>query len=141
MTAYRDQPETLGAPLGLYSHVASARPGTLIAIAGQTGVFPSGELAGDGSVAAQTVQCFANLRLALESVGLVVGDILKTTTFLVGRPSVELFMAARSDLFDDWYPDGRYPPNTLLIVEGLVEERFLVEIEALAVAPEDPTGS
>jgi hypothetical protein len=42
-------------------------------------------------------------------------------------------MTARMEVFGEIYPDGKYPPNTLLLVPGLVEERFVVEVEALAV--------
>jgi enamine deaminase RidA (YjgF/YER057c/UK114 family) len=134
--AYHDRPEGLGPPLGLYSHVATGGPGTLIAVAGQVGVDARGELTGDGSVAAQTEQAFANLGVALASAGAGYGDIVKSTTFLVGRSSVEPFMAARGKVFSSHFPEGRFPPNTLLIVAGLVEERFQVEIEAFALLPE-----
>jgi hypothetical protein len=30
------------------------------------------------------------------------------------------------------FPDGAYPPNTLLIVDRLVQERFLVEVQTIA---------
>ena len=133
MTTYHEQPDTMGPPLGLYSHIASAAGGSLIAIAGQTGVTADGALTGDGSVDAQTTQSFVNLGLALTAASASFSDVLKTTTFVVGRSSVAPFMAARRRVFEEIYPDGRFPPNTLLIVEGLVEERFLVEIEAFAV--------
>jgi hypothetical protein len=30
------------------------------------------------------------------------------------------------------FPDGRYPPNTLLIADRLVGEKFLIEVQAVA---------
>jgi hypothetical protein len=30
------------------------------------------------------------------------------------------------------FPDGKYPPNTLLIVDRLVKEEFLVEVQTIA---------
>jgi hypothetical protein len=30
------------------------------------------------------------------------------------------------------FPDGKYPPNTLLIVDRLVQEPFLVEVQTVA---------
>lgn len=126
------QPEGLATPLGRYSHVALAR-GELVAVAGQVGVLASGELAGDGSLAAQTRQAFANVAAALSSVGLSPADVFKTTTYLVGADGLEEFMAARGEAFAQLYPGGDYPPNTLLVISRLVEERFRVEVEALAV--------
>jgi hypothetical protein len=31
------------------------------------------------------------------------------------------------------FPDGKYPPNTLLIIDRLVQEQFLIEIQTIAV--------
>jgi hypothetical protein len=30
------------------------------------------------------------------------------------------------------FPDGKYPPNTLLIVDRLVQEPFLFEVQTVA---------
>jgi len=30
------------------------------------------------------------------------------------------------------FPDGKFPPNTLLMVDRLVNEKFLVEVQAVA---------
>lgn len=127
------QPPGLGTPLGRYSHVAVARGSEVVAVAGQVGIDASGELAGDGSVGAQARQAFRNVSTALAAVGLSPTDVLKTTTYIVGADGLEEFMAARGEIFSELFPDGGYPPNTLLIVSRLVEERFRVEVEALAV--------
>ena len=34
--------------------------------------------------------------------------------------------------FPRMFPDGKYPPNTLLIIDRLVQEQFLVEVQAVA---------
>jgi enamine deaminase RidA (YjgF/YER057c/UK114 family) len=44
-------------------------------------------------------------------------------------------LTARTELFPTLYPDGDYPPNTLLVISGLVCEEFLVEIKAVAALP------
>jgi hypothetical protein len=31
------------------------------------------------------------------------------------------------------FPDGKYPPNTLLVIDRLVQEQFLIEIQTVAV--------
>jgi enamine deaminase RidA (YjgF/YER057c/UK114 family) len=41
-------------------------------------------------------------------------------------------MNARRELFEELYPNGACPPNTLLVVDRLVEKEFLVEVEAIA---------
>jgi enamine deaminase RidA (YjgF/YER057c/UK114 family) len=42
-------------------------------------------------------------------------------------------MKARSEIFPQYFPDGVYPPNTLLVISQLVRPDLLVEIEAIAV--------
>ncbi len=126
------QPTGLGAPLGKYSHISIARGSELITVAGQVGITPDGELAGDGGLGAQTAQAFRNVMTALASLGLGARDIFKTTTLLVGNGNVGEFMLARTAIFEELFPDGEYPPNTLLVVSRLVEERFLIEVEAFA---------
>jgi enamine deaminase RidA (YjgF/YER057c/UK114 family) len=44
-------------------------------------------------------------------------------------------MKARQEVFPGWFPDGAYPPNTLLVVSRLVRPELRVEIEAMAVRP------
>ena len=61
--------------------------------------------------------------------------MVEFTTYLVGRESVPPFLEARAALFSTLFPDGDYPPNTLLVVDGLVREDFLVEIKAVAALP------
>ena len=122
-------------PLGAYSQAIRVKAGELLYIAGQVGVDKDGNLAGDGRMAAQTRQTYENLGAILESVGASFSDVVEFTTYLVGRNSVQPFMAARSDIFPSLYPNGDYPPNTLLVIEGLVREEFLVEIKAVAALP------
>jgi enamine deaminase RidA (YjgF/YER057c/UK114 family) len=127
------KPQDLGEPLGRYSHIAVATGTEIVAVAGQVGIVSSGELAGDGSVSAQTRQAFQNVVTALGAVNLGPRDVFKTTTYLVGAENLDEFMEARKSAFAEIFPDEGYPPNTLLIVARLVEARFAVEVEAFAV--------
>ena len=127
------RPQGLGEPLGKYSHISIAPPGQIVTVAGQVGITASGELAGDGGLTAQTRQAFENVAIALRSAGLETRDIFKTTTYLVGADNISEFMAARTAAFGELFPDGQFPPNTLLVVQRLVEERFTVEVEAFAI--------
>ncbi|MEV5013477.1 RidA family protein [Streptomyces rochei] len=122
----------LGKLYGAYSP-ASSGSGTLHSVAGQLGGLPDGSLPGDGSIFAQTKQSFANVQTVLNGIGLTFADVLRFNTFIVGRASIPEFMDARREVFAEIYPNGEYPPNTLVLVDGLVEEQFSVEIEALAI--------
>jgi enamine deaminase RidA (YjgF/YER057c/UK114 family) len=44
------------------------------------------------------------------------------------------FMAFRLREFPKTFPDGKYPPNTLLTADRLVKEAFPVEVQMIAAA-------
>jgi enamine deaminase RidA (YjgF/YER057c/UK114 family) len=127
------QPDGLGEPLGRYSHISVAAGSEIVTVAGQVGITKEGELAEDGSLTAQVWQVFRNLRTALETQGMGLSDVFKFTTYLVGADNIDEFMAARTAAYAEFFPGGEYPPNTLLVVARLVEERFTVEVEAFAI--------
>ena len=128
-------PDELPKPLGAYSHLASGR-GRLVGIAGQVGADGEGNVVGVDDCAAQVVQTFENVRLALAAEGLRPQDLLQLTTYLVDADHISAFFEARARVFADMFPDGSYPPNTLLVIDRLVQPELLVEMSALAVAPE-----
>ena len=119
-------------PLGAYSVGMSVNAQRLIYVAGQVGVDLSGALVGPGDAAAQTRQVFQNIGGVLESAGAGFNNVVEFTTYVVGREAVQGFIDGRNQVFPEIFPDGDYPPNTLLVVDGLVREEFLVEIKAVA---------
>ena len=127
-------PQTLANPLGLYSHVSRVRCSELVFIAGQVAVDKHGALVGADDLVGQARQVFANLSEALKSESLTFGNVVKFNTYLVGAANIPKFMNARRELFEELYPDGKCPPNTLVVVERLVEKEFLIEIEAVAAS-------
>ena len=122
-------------PLGAYSQAMEVQPGRLLYIAGQVGLDAHGNLPRAGDAAAQTRQAFENLGNVLSGSGASFANVVEFTTYLVGRESIQPFIDTRSRLFSGLFPDGQYPPNTLLLVAGLVREELLVEIKAVAVLP------
>ena len=91
-----------------------------------------GDLVGSGDLAAQTRQTFDNLGRVLASVGASFGSVVEFTIYLVGRESLAGFREARDEIFPTMFPDRDYPASTLVIVSGLVREKLLVEIKAVA---------
>ena len=61
--------------------------------------------------------------------------MVEFTTYLVGRESVQPYLAARTEVFPPIFPGKDYPANTLLIISGLILEELLVEIKAVAALP------
>src|SRR5215217_4504200 len=116
-----ENPNTVGAPLGAYSHLA--RAGDLLFVAGQVGVTADGSPAGP-DVESQLRQTFDNLAAVLDSAGGGLRDVVKFTTYLTQASNIEAFFAARTELFRTIYPKGEFPPNTLLVVDRLVSADF-----------------
>lgn len=126
-------PETLSPPAGTYSHVARVPAGaTLVVIAGQVAVAPDGAFVGAGDIEAQCSEIFANLESALAAAGAGWSNVIQTMTFLTRREDVAALRAWRNREYPRLWPDGRYPPNTLLVVSGLASEEMLLEVQALA---------
>ncbi|MGH6816987.1 MAG: RidA family protein [Hyphomicrobiaceae bacterium] len=126
-------PPSAGPVQGLYSHVARVKPGELAFIAGQVGIDRSGQVPAD--VGAQVNAVFDALGRILKDLGGDFSNVVRFTTYLTGADDIAPFMAARKELFPTLFKDGKYPPNTLLIVDRLVKPEFKVEIEAIAALP------
>jgi len=125
-------PKGFGAPLGMYSHGMIAAGGELVVVAGQVGIRPDGTLAGPDA-GAQTRQALENVRAVVQAGGASMRDVVRLQTFLTRAEDIPEFMKARAETFPRLFADGAYPPNTLLVVSGLVRPELLVEIEAMAV--------
>jgi enamine deaminase RidA (YjgF/YER057c/UK114 family) len=125
----------LGPVLGMYSHGMVAPAGEIVVVAGQVGADASGRSVGPGDVGAQTRQALANVDAVLRAAGASMRDVVRFQTFLTHASDIDGFMQARREVFPTYFPDGVYPPNTLLIISRLVQPELLVEIEAMAVKP------
>jgi 2-iminobutanoate/2-iminopropanoate deaminase len=126
-TIKRTNPTTVRAPTG-YSHSIEVKsPERWLVISGQVGVAPDGDVPSTGE--GQIAQAFANLRNVLEANDMSVTNIVKTTVFLTDRSLLTSYRAARASVLGD-----HAPASTLLFISGLADPRFVVEIEAEAVA-------
>ena len=136
--AYLNPPGTCPAQ-GLYSHATAVPAGGTLHIAGQLSVGRDGSVVGKNDFDAQMRQVLENLGAVLEGTGLGFNNIVKFTTYLVDAQDIARFMEIRAELFPALFGGSLYPPNTLLIVDRLVKEEFLIEIEAVAYS--DPEGA
>jgi 2-iminobutanoate/2-iminopropanoate deaminase len=132
MSVTYSNPPGLSAPIGLYSHIA--RTGGLVFIAGQLAVDERGEVVGAGEFEAQMRQVFHNVGVALAAEGMSFTDIAQMTTYLVGAELVAEFYRVRESLFERLFPDGSFPPNTLLVISRLVRPEFLIEVQVVAAS-------
>jgi enamine deaminase RidA (YjgF/YER057c/UK114 family) len=117
--------DALGKPLGQYSHM------TRVKKAAET-LYIAGMLAPGNTFDAQCTAVFAQIETALRSAGAAWGNVAQFTTYLVHSQDIAGFMAWRLREFPKMFPDGKYPPNTLLIVDRLVQEQFLIEVQTIA---------
>ena len=125
-------PQALGAPMGQYSHVTRVKAGEFLFIAGMLSGDAAGNVIGEGDFEAQTAQVFRNIEAALQSAGASWGNVVQFTTYLVHSQDIPRFMQFRLREFPRWFPDGAYPPNTLLMIDRLVTEAALVEVQVIA---------
>ncbi len=123
--------ETLGPPLGLYSHVTRVRAQEYLFIAGMVSTDKTGTIIGT-DIEAQAAQVFDNVRAALESAGASWKNVVQFTTYLTDAGLIEGFMAYRKREFPTMFAGAPYPPNTLLIIDRLVREEFLIEVQTVA---------
>jgi enamine deaminase RidA (YjgF/YER057c/UK114 family) len=114
----------LGAPLGQYSHLARVKAAETLYIAGMVGQGVDFD--------AQCTDVFRNVEAALKSAGAGWGNVAQFTTYLVHSQDIQKFMAWRLREFPKMFAAGKYPPNTLLIVDRLVQEQFLIEVQTVA---------
>ncbi len=130
-TEYLNPPGTCPAQ-GLYSHVTRVRnAGTLYFVAGQLAVGADGSVVGAGDFERQFQQVFDNLGAVLKGIGCKYTDVVKFTTYMVHSQDIPTFMRCQQKLFLELFGDKSCPPNTLLVIDRLVKEDFLLEVEAV----------
>ncbi len=119
----------------LYRQVAVASGSRTVYIAGQVALDPTGNLVGEGDLAAQVEQVYLNLAAALEAAGATFADVAKLTCYLVDYKPEEfgLFMEGRERAVRKLGISEPLPPFTGIGVAALAGPGLLVEIEAVAV--------
>ena len=116
--------DALGKPVGPYSHVARVKGGETLYIAGM--------LAPGETFEAQCEAVYSQIEKALKSAGAGWGNVVQLTTFLVHSQDIPKFYRWREREYPKMFPDGKYPPNTLLVIDRLVQEQYLIEIQTIA---------
>jgi enamine deaminase RidA (YjgF/YER057c/UK114 family) len=116
--------EALGKPLGQYSHMTRVKAAETLYIAGM--------LAPGDTFDAQCSGVFSSIESALKSAGAGWRNVAQFTTYLVHSQDIPRFMAWRLREFPKMFPDGKYPPNTLLVIDRLVQEQYLIEVQTTA---------
>ena len=125
-------PDAMGKPLGAYSQITRVKASEFLFIAGQVATDRHGKPTGADDFDEQCRAVFANIEAALKSQGASFANVVEFTTYLVHSQDIARFMAYRLREFPRMFANGRFPPNTLLIVDRLVQESFLIEVATVA---------
>ncbi len=112
-----------------YSHLVKFDK--MLFIAGQVALDGDGNIIGEGDMAAQLRQVFENLKSVLASEGADFSNIVKINIFTTDIDALRRSFDIRSEYFG-----GHSPASTLVQIERLARPVFLVEIEAIAIAPD-----
>jgi len=123
-------PDAMGAPIAPYSNIARVKASEFVFIAGQIGADKNGKTPADFD--AQCALVFANIGTALASQGADFSNVVAFTSYLVHAQDIAKFAQYRAREYPRLFAGGGYPTNTLLIVDRLVREEFLVEVSAIA---------
>ena len=132
MRVDRMNPETIAPPIGSYSHavrVATAEA-VWIHVSGQLALDSQGALVGEGDLAAQTEQVFANLSRVLDAVGATFADVVKIQTFFSTLENLEGSRDVRAR-----YLPAEPPASTAVQVAALLYPGALIEVDVVAVVP------
>lgn len=103
-------------------------PTRMIYVGGQNAVNEAHEIVGQ-DIATQTTQTIKNLIAALDAAGATLQDVFKMTIYIVQGQPVHEALAAFQQL-----PESSANPPTIsvVIVAGLANPEFLIEIDAVA---------
>lgn len=128
LTSHREalNPDGLFRSANPYSQlVRVTAPRELVTLAGQLGVDAHGRMA--EGFQAQVRQALGNVGIALEAVGMDVGDIIHLRHYLTaGQDMAELNIERSAFL------GAHRPASMVLFVQGLVNPAALYEVEAVA---------
>jgi len=123
-------PKSIVAPPGNFSWVAQAAK--TLYLAGQVGIDKDGKTVDPKDAGAQVKQALYNIDATLRELGGTLDNIVRTTTYVVGKENLDSARAGRKAVVDEGLMTIR-PANTLVVIAGLADDDWLVEIETIAV--------
>ncbi len=125
----KHNPAGVAAPTGLYTHAMEA-PSNMrwLYISGQVGVRPDGTISNEAK--AQSDQVWQNIHAILQSAGMTFDNLVKFNTYLTSTSYTDDYVAARNVRLE-----GRKVASTTVFVSALFRPEWLVEVEAVAAAP------
>lgn len=114
-----------------FSHVVEVEGGRLIFVSGQVPVDAERRLA-SRDLREQIARVYDNLEIALKSVGAGFENVIKTTNYLTSLSQAGIFREVREQRFARL---KTRPASTTVVITGLVDADYLLEIEVIAAVP------
>ena len=114
------------APIGPYSQAVKA--GTTVYVSGQIPLDASGQLVGEGDVAAQTHQVLRNLTAVLAAAGVALTDVVKCSIFVKDLGN----FATINQIYGTYFDEATAPARETVEVSRLPRD-VEVEISCIAV--------
>ena len=108
------------------------RAGNMVFLRGQVGADLEGNLIGLGDPEAQAEQAMRNVKQLLEEAGSCLDHTCKITIYLTDRGYREPVYR----VIGKWLK-GVFPVSTGVVVSGLAKPEWLMEIDVIAVMPEE----
>ena len=121
-----------GAGLTFPGMSQAVRAGNLVILSGQVALDESGAVVGLGDAEVQAERCFLNIEQLLQLAGASIHDVVKLTCYLADRSAYAAYAAAKLRRFPAVGPAG-----TAVVVSALLDDRLLMEVEAIAVIGSD----
>ena len=106
----------------------AVRIGDRVVVSGTAPIMPDGSV--DPDPAAQAHRCFEIVARALAEAGASVPDVVRTRVYLVDRADATAIGTVHGSVFGDVRP-----ASTMIVVAGLLDPRWKVEVEVEAVVP------
>jgi enamine deaminase RidA (YjgF/YER057c/UK114 family) len=104
----------------------AVRAGDRVMVSGTAPVWADGGCPDDPAVQAR--RCLEIIEQALEEAGASLADVVRTRQFVVNREDTDAVMLVHGEFFG-----SIRPASTMVIVAGLLDPRWRVEIEAEAI--------
>ena len=104
----------------------AVRVGATLTVSGTAPVWPDGHV--DPDPAVQARRCWEIVGTALEELGATLADVVRTRQYVVSADLADTGGAVHGEVFGDVRP-----ASTMVVVAGLLDPRWLVEVEADAV--------
>jgi enamine deaminase RidA (YjgF/YER057c/UK114 family) len=125
-------PDALGVPKSLFSRMMKVKASEFLFIAGQGPADKDGNVIGAGDFEAQCRQVFGNIEAALRAGGAGWGNVVQFTTFLRDSDDIAKLGQYRAKYFPAMFPNGVYPPNTLVLAQRFSHEAYRLEVQTVA---------